>query len=282
MTQVDVLLPVRDGGKMLLPAVESVLMQTGVALHLWVIDDGSVDGAPERLPEDSRLTVLRTGGAGVVRALEQGFAAGVAPLVARQDADDVSLPDRLRRQVQHLDAHPEIGLVGTAFEILVGASVVGICADGPWNALERNPFCAGSILVRREVWRAAGGVREVPNAEDYDLWLRCAEIAGVSILAEPGYRYRVHAGMASLRWAGRSARAAAAVQAAARARLAGLPDPLRLGLQLPEQPEDPEVLAWWAREFAALGAEKDAALCRRTLGPEFDVAPPLQPQASWS
>lgn len=282
MTDVDVLLPVRDGGDLLLAAVDSVLEQQGVDLALWVVDDGSTDGAPQRLPHDPRLTVLRGPGAGIVAALQTGLAAGTAPLVARQDADDVSLPGRLAGQVRHLRDHPGIGLVATAFEVQVGERVVGCMTGGPAGALTRNPFCAGSVMVRREVWVAAGGLREVPLAEDYDLWLRCAQVSGVSVLPEPGYRYRVHAGMSSLRWAGRQARAAQAVQHAARERLAGRPDPLAGGLVLPDVPEDPEVRAWWAREFAALGALEDAARCRAGLGPELDTAAPPHPQAVWA
>ncbi len=278
----DVVLPVRDGGRLLSEAVSSVLAQTGVDLHLWVVDDGSVDGAPARLDPHPRMTVLAATSTGLVAALEQGVAAGSAPLIARQDADDLSLPGRLSRQADHLAAHPGIGLVATAFEVLVGDRVVGVTSTGPAGALDQNPFCAGSVVVRRSVWREAGGVRDIPLAEDYDLWLRCAQVSGVSILSEPGYRYRLHADMSSLRSAGRQARAARAVQDAARCRLAGRPDPLALGLVLDDAPEDPEVLAWWAREFAALGADEDAAACRARLGPGHDVARPEQPQVTWA
>ena len=282
MTVVDVVLPVRDGGAWLRDAVDSVLSQQGVDLHLWVVDDGSSDGAPQQLPPDGRLTVLPARSRGLVAALQQGFAAGTAPLVARQDADDVSLPGRLARQVEHLEAHPGIGLVSTAFEVLVGGRVVSRVATGPAGALERNPFCAGSVMVRRAVWQEAGGVRDVPYAEDYDLWLRCAEVSGVSVLEPPGYRYRLHAGMSSLRHAAAQGAAAKAVQQAARARAAGLPDPLSAGLCLDAVEEDAATLVWWADEFAALGSEEDAAQCRALAGLTGAWTVPAAPQAVWS
>ena len=108
---VSVLLPVRDGAPFLREALDSVLAQTLSDFELVVVDDGSEDETPTILGsvEDERLRVLRQERLGLVTALSRAVAEAHAPLLARMDADDVSLPERLERQVAYLDARPEVG-----------------------------------------------------------------------------------------------------------------------------------------------------------------------------
>lgn len=263
--RVDVVLPVRNGGRLLRHAVDSVLAQEEVDVRLVVVDDGSTDAAVRRLPPDPRIHLVTGAGRGIPAALNLGLAECTADYVARQDADDESLPGRLAAQVAHLEANPGIGVVGTAFEVRVGRRTVGVVSPSPAGLLERNRLCHGSVMARRAVFEAVGGYRPI-MAEDYDMWLRCAEVAGVSNLPYVGYRYRLSAGMSTVRNASRQAAYADLVRASARARLAGLPDPVDGALRLDGDPAaDVEVVAWWAHEFAALGAWRDALDCLRRL-----------------
>jgi glycosyltransferase involved in cell wall biosynthesis len=280
VTDVDVVIPVRDGGRLLQRAVDSVLEQGGVRVRVFVVDDGSRDGAPDRLRRDPRLHVLRAIGRGIPAALEQGIQAGTATLVARQDADDVSLPGRLAAQVEHLDRHEGIGLVATGFEVLVGRRVVARLSPSPAGLLDKNPFCAGSMMVRREVHVAAGGYREAFSvSSDYDMWLRCAEVCGVSVLPVAGYQYRLTSGMTTIRRAARQAAYADLARASARARRQGRPDPAgdpatasaHVERVLASAGSDGELSAWWAQEFAALGDRREALRCLRASG-----LPPLR------
>lgn len=298
--KVDVVIPVRDGGRLLRRAVDSVLAQEGVDVHVIVVDDGSRDGAPQRLEPDSRLTVVANRGRGIADGLETGFATGTAPYVARQDADDVSLPGRLRRQVAHLEENPGIGLVSTGFEVLVGRRTVAVMNPGPAGMLARNPLCAGSTMVRREVHEQAGGYRrEFALSSDYDMWLRYAEVSGVTVLPEPGYRYRLTSSMVTIRGASRQAAYAQLARASAEARRIGAPDPVvdaqsfvdRLLVNAAPEP-DPELDAWWAQEFAALGDRREALRCirrasarlprRRTLRLLLTAAGRPRPQTAWT
>ena len=117
--RISVVLPVRNGAAFLEQALESVLSQTLRELELIVVDDGSTDRTPEILARaavrDRRVRLLSGGSSGVVPALNEGCAAAAAPFIARLDADDVALPERLEQQVAVLDAHPEVGLVGGAY-----------------------------------------------------------------------------------------------------------------------------------------------------------------------
>jgi glycosyltransferase involved in cell wall biosynthesis len=302
IADVDVIVPVRNGGALLREAVESVLAQEGVNVHVIVVDDGSTDGAPKRLRPDPRLTILARAARGLPAALNVGLDAGTAPLVARQDADDRSLPGRLAAEAAHLERYPGIGLVATAFEVLVGDRVVATMGPGPAGMLERNPICAGSTVVRRDVMECIGGYREAFRAcEDYDAWLRCGWTTGVSVLPAVGYQYRLTASMSTIVRADDLRRFGILARDSALARLQGSPDPAdgaedyvsALADEGPSRAQaQAETLAWWAREFAALGARREALRCvsaaARTL-PARQTAGLLRtafrrpaPQAHWA
>jgi hypothetical protein len=295
--EVDVVIPVRNGGRLLRRAVASVLDQERVDVRVFVVDDGSTDGAVERLPADPRIVRLENAGRGIPAALNTGIAAGNAPYVARQDADDQSLPGRLASQLDFLEAHDGIGLVATRFDVVVGRRVVATMGPSPAGMLDKNPICAGSTVVRRDVLAEAGNYREAFTlSSDYDAWLRCAWVSGVAVLPAPGYRYRVGASMSTIRRARAQAKFAELAKASARARLEGHADPVGPAtaaqpVDLAPDPGDADVAVWWVREFAALGARGDALRCAieaaRALPPRrwtelaAALVRPGPPQGGW-
>ena len=197
--RVSVLLPVRNGAPFLREALESVLTQTLAEFELLVVDDGSTDETPEILASvgDERLRVLRQDRLGLVPALNRAVAEARAPLLARMDADDVSLPDRLERQVAYLDARPEVALVAAGVETSGGARIVLPDDDAALRRrlLLRNPFAHGAVAVRAEALAQAGGYRADYGAnEDYDLWRRIARGWRLGAVPEILYRYREHPG----------------------------------------------------------------------------------------
>ena len=115
--QVSVVLPVRNGARWLGEALQSVIAQTLAAWELIAIDDGSTDDTPGILADfakrDGRIRVIRQEPLGLVAALNRGLAEVRAPLLARLDADDRALPERLDRQVRYLAGHPDVGLLGS-------------------------------------------------------------------------------------------------------------------------------------------------------------------------
>lgn len=188
---ISVVLPYRDAADTIVEALESVLAQTEGDLEIVAVDDGSTDAGPALVARiassDARVVLVRaTCGTGITAALRDGLAAARGPLVARMDADDVARPERLALQRELLESDPRLGVVG--------AQVEGFSRDGPlgegllayiaWqNALVtpedhardlfvEAPLCHPSTLLRREALDAVGGFRDVPWAEDYDLWLR--------------------------------------------------------------------------------------------------------------
>jgi hypothetical protein len=256
-----------------------------------VVDDGSTDRAPQRLRRDPRVQVVANRGRGIPTALNTGIACSTADLVARQDADDESLPGRLAAQVAFLRQHEGIGLVSTGFEVLVRERRLATMQTLPGGLLDKNPVCAGSTVVRRSVSDAAGGYRAAfAFSSDYDMWLRCVAVSGMAILPIVGYRYRLSATMSTIRRSTRQAAYADLARASARARLAGLTDPVDFAHDelADDAAGDVEVNAWWAREFAALGAWGDAVTCLRRLPPRraarvlAELLPRPTQQAVWT
>jgi GT2 family glycosyltransferase len=160
-----------------------------------VVDDGSRDGTlevAERLAgRDRRVRVVRGPGEGIARALNRALAAVDAPLLARMDADDVAWPRRLALQVEALEADPSLAAVGSRVRLLPRALVRdGMRRYVAWlNSLTtpalvardlfvEAPLVHPAALLRRAPLEAAGGWRDGPFPEDYDLWLRLAAAGG--------------------------------------------------------------------------------------------------------
>ena len=201
--RVSVVLPVRDGARYVRAALDSVLGQTLEDLEVIVVDDGSTDETPSILGayDDARLRVVGRPARGLVPALNEGFALARAPLVARMDADDVSAPTRLERQVAWMNASQHLGMVAS-WSVVVDEHdrelrrelLPSEPSDLARRLLLRNPFRHGSAVLRKAAVDAVGGYRaSYGHNEDYDLWRRLVG-AGWELGAVPEflYRYRSH------------------------------------------------------------------------------------------
>jgi glycosyltransferase involved in cell wall biosynthesis len=185
---ISVVMPVRDAAATLAAAVDSLVEQTDPAWELVAVDDGSTDASGAMLQayarRDRRIRVVRTARRGLVAALNAGLVVAAGPLVARLDADDVALPQRMARQRAFLAGHPEVGLLGTAArEEDPGGTPVRVVRPPVDDAALRraliraNPFVHSSVMLRREVLARAGGYDEgLAVAQDYELWMRLARL----------------------------------------------------------------------------------------------------------
>jgi len=206
----SVLLPVRDAAPWLEASLASLARQTLADHEVIAVDDGSRDGSGEILDRaarrDSRLVVRHTEARGLPSALNTALALAGSRWIARHDADDVSHRTRLARQLEWLEAHPEVDVLGSRVRLFPdSATGIGMRRWASWhNALishqemERellidSPLAHGTAMIRRSALEAAGGWQERGWAEDLDLWIRLFSAgARFAKLPEALYGWRQH------------------------------------------------------------------------------------------
>ena len=201
--EVSVLMPVYNGARYLALAIESILNQTYPYFQLIVIDDGSTDETESILEQfkDPRILTLKQDHQGLIAALNKGLAAASGQYIARMDSDDISLPSRFASQVQFLDAHPDVGIVGTACHIIDGGGRLQHVQRWPssdvhirWALLLTSPFAHPTVMCRRDLLfdHHLAYDEAYTSAEDYDLWTRLLEHTHGANLDEPLLQYRTH------------------------------------------------------------------------------------------
>jgi len=208
MTQtpkVSVIMTTFNGADLIAHSLDSILAQTFRDFELIVVDDYSTDGTAERLSAygDPRLRVFRNAAnLGVVGARNRAFALARGELVAANDHDDLSAPSRLARQVEYLEANPEVVLLGTKGWTLEGKSTRvndSLPHKSPrfidWMLHIGNPMIYSSIMFRRQAVEGLGEFlrEDVKYADDYDLYVRLSRIGAIACLDEFLSTYRLHA-----------------------------------------------------------------------------------------
>ncbi len=202
---ISVLLPTYNGAAFLRAALDSILGQSFTDFELIVVDDGSVDATPELLKgyRDVRLRTFRQKNQGLARSLNFAIAAARAPLLARQDADDIALPGRFEKQVAYLQAHPDVAVVGTAAQIWVGDRPDGRFHRHPCDPLSLafemhfdNYMVHSSVMMRRSAIDEVGvyTTLESRRHEDFELWSRMSRRFKMANLPEVLQVYREHPG----------------------------------------------------------------------------------------
>lgn len=206
MPAVSVILACYNTARYIGPAVKSVLAQTFGDFELILLDDGSTDRSTEicnqLAAEDSRIRLISRPNKGLTRTLNEGISLAAAPLIARMDADDLSLPTRFEKQVAYLNAHTECVCVGSRVTLIdpydSPISVTDHKLDH--DAIEADllkgigwAIVHPAAMMRTDAVRRVGGYREqFKTSQDLDLWLRLAEIGKLANLQEPLVRYRQH------------------------------------------------------------------------------------------
>jgi len=208
--KVSFLLPIYNAEAFLREAVESILAQSFTNIELLAINDGSTDHSREILTSfsDSRLKIIdNDSNRGLIYTLNRGIELAEGEFIARMDADDISLNNRIEKQVNFLNTHPKIALLGSWAEYVDQAGRIILLREVPvenkiiqGKLLEVCCFIHPSVMFRTSVVRGLCGYRQdALHAEDYDLWLRISENHEVDNLPEPLIRYRIHPGQVSQR-----------------------------------------------------------------------------------
>lgn len=200
---VSVVMSVYNGAEYLSDAIESILSQTMEDLEFIIIDDGSSDGSLESIKgyksQDARIVLISRENRGLIDSLNEGIEKASGKYIARMDADDISMPGRLQKQVDFMEKNPNIGLCGTWIEAFdeYGTKVTGrYSVDDPMLRCEllfSSPFAHPSVMMRSDLLRDNGLSynKEYVDAEDYELWYQCAKVTELGNIPQVLLRYRL-------------------------------------------------------------------------------------------
>ena len=203
---VSIIMSVFNSERYLSDAIQSILNQTYTNYDFIIADDGSTDRSLSIILDyankDSRIIVIENDqNVGLSTSLNKCLCIASGKYIARMDADDISLPDRIKKQVNFLELNSDIGLLGTCgFYIDENKKIIGEInvplsnAAIGWRATFTNPFVHPSIMLRKT------SLINFPNiyngeyllAEDYYLWVNLLKTTKGSNLSEKLYLYRIH------------------------------------------------------------------------------------------
>lgn len=187
MPRVSVVCSVYNGTPYFERAIPGILAQTYQDFEFILVDDGSDDGTLELLrqvaAQDPRVRLFSPGRRGFAAALNFGIAQARGEIIARQDFDDCSYPERLRLQLERLDAEPEVGVVGGHYVLIDEGRRERYVRMPPTDhqriiraMANYIPLAHTVVTFRRRVWEQAGGYPEANNLVDLRFWLRVAKL----------------------------------------------------------------------------------------------------------
>lgn len=182
MPKLTVLIPTYNSGIYITAAIKSTLNQSFKDYELLIIDDGSNDDSEEIIwkIKDSRIRYIKNyTNVGIVKSLNYGIGLAEGEYIARMDADDIMLGDRLSKQVKFLDNNCEYGIVGGWYQVTNANGVIVDSIETLTSATEvklgllfRNQFAHSAVTMRRSMVRDLLYKEEYMFSEDYDLWCR--------------------------------------------------------------------------------------------------------------
>lgn len=200
---VTVLMTVHNGEPYVREAVASILSQTHDSFRFLILDDASTDNTRQTIRsfKDSRIDLIEIRkNIGQTAALNRGLQLIDTPFVARIDADDVSLPQRLEKQISYMDRYPQVALLGTWCQFINESGRVTSTFQPPTAHAElldcfatHNPFGHSSVLFRQNHVQQVGGYPEdYLYAQDFPLWFQLACRYQVANLPDELVQIRVH------------------------------------------------------------------------------------------
>lgn len=197
---VSVLMPVFNAEKYLALSIESILNQTYADFLFYIINDGSSDNSENiiRSYKDERIVYLKNEtNKGLIYTLNKGLELSSGKYIIRMDADDISLPERIHKQVEFMDLNPQIWVSGTQIQYFGNENHQ---SDFPLtHDLINARMLFGSSMVHPSVIIRSDKLREnnlfydekFKHIEDYELWIRIARIGKLANLNDVLLKYRM-------------------------------------------------------------------------------------------
>jgi glycosyltransferase involved in cell wall biosynthesis len=198
-------MPVLNEEQYLTASIQSVLNQTFTDFELLIISEHGTSEESLRIIRayrDDRIRHIHNSvKMGLARSRNVGVTNAKGRYIAVFDADDVNLPSRFEKQVKFLDAHPEVGVLGSRYDII---DEEGRIIERPKPPLEWSlikwrlllgdcPLAHSSVMVQRGVYAQLGGYNpDLPYVEDYELWVRALKVTKIANMPETLLRHRRH------------------------------------------------------------------------------------------
>lgn len=207
---VSVVMAVYNGGDYLAESIESILNQNWKDFEFIIINDGSTDQTASVIEYysniDSRIKIISRENRGLVASLNEGVAAAKANLIARMDADDISLPNRLSEQINYFRDNPSVVCLGSFYEVIDEEGQLLTILDAPIDdeTIQRllirghTVICHPTAMYRKEAFDKTGGYdKNFFLVEDLDLWLKLGEVGKLANIPKPLVKYRTNSNSVS-------------------------------------------------------------------------------------
>ena len=206
---VSVIMPAYNAERFIREAVDSILSQSFRDFELIIIDDGSKDGTASIIQSysDERIRLIQKENEGVATTLNRGIELAKGQYIWRHDADDVSKTDRLEKQVQFMNEHPDVVLCATQIAFMTERGNIAPTKRQPkeqWFGDKEtkevtiddfspfSPITHATILVRTQVMKKLNGYRTAfPTSEDIDLWMRILDLGKMVVMHDCSYFVRL-------------------------------------------------------------------------------------------
>ena len=207
---ISVIIPAYNSGEFLTEAIQSALSQQYSNIEIIVVNDGSTDNTLDlALGFGERITLVDQINSGAASSRNNGAKVAKGEYLAFLDADDVWLPDKLALQIEKIRAGFPIvysnrynfGEIGDL--PLIQTEIMELPEGNIWNLLLKgNMITTSSVIIKKTIFDEFSGFDPaLPPCEDWDLWLKCAEIYPVGCCLEPLVKYRMHPGGISRNYA---------------------------------------------------------------------------------
>ncbi len=200
---ISVIIPAFNAELYIQEALESVCNQSYVNIEIIVIDDGSSDKTREIIErfEDNRIRLISRENRGLIATLNEAIEISRGDYIARMDADDICLNERLDTQVKYLRKHHNIGLLFTSIEYIDenGKQIrKKVSAKSrklePVELLFGCPVCHPTVMFDMTKLKKSDIQYDEAYclAEDFELWTRLVSVTEIGIINEVLFRYRIH------------------------------------------------------------------------------------------
>ncbi|MCX5914114.1 MAG: glycosyltransferase [Deltaproteobacteria bacterium] len=199
--EISVLMPTFNNARFLSYSIPSILNQSIEDFEFIIIDDGSNDGSGDLLEEyaqkDKRIKLIRNeNNMGIVFSLNRGLQNCQGEYIVRMDADDISLRDRLQKQIEVMQADPGIAVLGAALSYIdASGNELGMIRRCTVNKslIMQNPLLHPTVVIRKSYLKShgLGYLEKYRFAEDYFLWLQLSRVGRLAAIDDIVLKYRL-------------------------------------------------------------------------------------------